>query len=463
MSRGQGPRMPLLKIGQAVAPTETSEDVPGGTPASTHPMEVGHVLFMDVVGFSKLPMNQQANVQTELQKRVQETAEVLQARKDGKLIARFTGDGMALIFLRDLLAPVRCAIQLQTTLKAKDTEIRQSTGTPIILRMGIHSGSVLLVEDMNEQSDVAGEGIIVAQRVMDCGDAGHILLSDEIARKLLRIDPWPRYLKDFGECRVKHGVSVHLYNLYGRFDGQFCGSPGKPNKVAADEAARAQEIKRFRGSLFERNPAAIRWIKALCVLFVLGAGGNMLWEGNPAVRDYARGTLSKLTGDKTTVPKTTAKTAGKAVKKGSGRPTVARTTPTAVVEAPPVAVEASVTAGAQRVLVPELLGRTGDEAIELLRVDGLHLKRSPKSSYNSQYPEGAIYQQSPAAGTYLAAGKPVFVRISKGDPPDPTAAVEETSAPEADSDASSEPAASPSPPAAPAAPVPPPAAPKTGG
>jgi class 3 adenylate cyclase len=423
--------MPLLRIGQTVTPAEAPEDnVPGGTPTNVRPMEVGHVLFMDVVGFSKLPMTQQANVQTELQRRVQETPEVQQARQEGKLIARFTGDGMALIFLRDLLSPVRCALQLQNTLKARDAEIRKTVGAPIILRMGIHSGPVLLVEDMNEQSDVAGEGIIVAQRVMDCGDAGHILLSDEIARKLLQIDPWPRYLKDFGVCRVKHGVTLHLYNLYGRFDGQYCGNPGMPGKVAADEAARAREMKRFRGTLFERNPAAVRWIKALCVLLVLGAGGYALWESNPAVRQFAVTTYGRLTH---IAAPTAPKTVAKLNKTAKGKPVSARmmTTPREV----PAPVVASNTVEAPRILVPDLLGKSVDEAADLVRPDGLHVKRSPKSGYNAQYPEGIIYQQSPASGSYLIAGKPIFVRVSKGDPPDPASVVEETSS---DSDTSSD-------------------------
>jgi class 3 adenylate cyclase len=386
-------------------------------------------------------MTQQANVQTELQKRVQETSEIQQARKEGKLIARFTGDGMALIFLRDLLSPVRCALQLQNALKSRDAEIRKSAGAPIILRMGIHSGSVLLVEDMNEQSDVAGEGIIVAQRVMDCGDAGHILLSDEMARKLRQIDPWPRYLKDFGECRVKHGVTVHLYNLYGRFDGQYCGNPAMPRKVAADEAARAQELKRFRGTLFERNPGVLKWIKALCVLAALGGGGYATWQRSTAVRQFVSTAYGNVIGGDAPAP--APKTAKRPGKQEKAKPDVAHKA-TRMALRPSPQVVAPRTAEIQRVLVPDLLGKTMDEAASLLRADGLRVTRSPKSGFNSEYPEGAIYRQSPASGSFINAGKPVFVRISKGDPPDPTT-VEETDDTATPADEATEPAATPTP------------------
>lgn len=406
--------METIQIKNATPPDPT----PTGAPTGGMAMEVAHVLFMDLVGYSKLRMQQQADLQVELQNLVQNTPEVQQARKDNKLIVRPTGDGMALLFLRDLVSPVRCAIQLHTALQKKDDEIKRRIGAPIRLRMGIHSGPVFMMEDMNAQSDVAGDGIILAQRVMDCGDAGHILISDEVARKLIKIDPWPRYITDLGECRVKHGVMVHLYNLYGRLDGPFCGNPAVPKKVNAENAAMQAEVKKYQPTFWERHPSAKGWIAFWSVALAVGGGGYYAWATNPGLRQSVQTNYAKLMnpakpaeGKETPKSKSGAKGGKTAAAKsgGAGKAGGGRTAPVA-----------SGSAAESLVTVPDLLGRTLEDARYALDAEGLRIKKSDKSGYNTKFAEGMIYSQNPPAGASVSKGKVVFVRVSKGDPPDPS-------------------------------------------
>ncbi|HYJ48065.1 MAG TPA: protein kinase, partial [Pyrinomonadaceae bacterium] len=167
--------------------------------------EIAHVLFMDLVGFSKHRIHQQFYLQQKLNEIVSNTDEFRRAQGQDKLICKSTGDGMALVFFVDPEAPVRCALQVSRALLSNPD---------IQLRMGIHSGPVLRTVDANRQRDVAGSGINIAQRVMDCGDAGHILLSSAMAEVVREIGERDEQLDDLGTTRVKHGVEVHLFNLY---------------------------------------------------------------------------------------------------------------------------------------------------------------------------------------------------------------------------------------------------------
>jgi adenylate cyclase len=171
----------------------------------TTQLEIGHVLFMDVVGYSKLLLDEQRELQERLSEIVKETQQVQTAEAAGRLIRIPTGDGMALVFFNSPETPVRCAIEISQALK----------GSPHIrLRMGIHSGPVNEVQDVNDRTNVAGVGINIAQRVMDCGDAGHILLSKRVAEDLVQARFWRPYLHDLGEYNVKHGVGIFVVNLY---------------------------------------------------------------------------------------------------------------------------------------------------------------------------------------------------------------------------------------------------------
>ena len=180
-------------------------------------LEIAHLLLIDIVGYSKLLVNEQIESVQDLGRVVRSTECFRKAEANGKLIRVPTGDGMILLFFQSPEEPVRCALEISQKLK-ENPKIR--------LRMGIHSGPVNRVRDVNDTINVAGTGINVAQRVMDCGDAGHILLSKHVADDLGQYRHWQPYLHDFGECEVKHGLRLHVINLYK--DG--LGNPALPEK-----------------------------------------------------------------------------------------------------------------------------------------------------------------------------------------------------------------------------------------
>ena len=174
-------------------------------PASELRFEIGHVLFIDIVGYSKLLINEQSEQMQKLREIVRGTEQFRLAEVQGKLLRLPTGDGGALVFRTSPEAPVLCALEISKELR-KHPELR--------VRIGIHSGPVNEITDLNEQANIAGAGINVAQRIMDCGDAGHILLSKHLAEDLEQYRQWQPYLHELGECEVKHGVRVSVVNLY---------------------------------------------------------------------------------------------------------------------------------------------------------------------------------------------------------------------------------------------------------
>src|SRR5947208_2357042 len=166
--------------------------------------EIGHVLFIDIVGYSKLLIGEQSELVRELKEVVAASEQVRVAEEQGKLVSLPTGDGVALVFRDSAEAPAQSALEIAGAIK-KYPQLR--------LRMGIHSGPVNVVIDLNNRANVAGAGINVAQRVLDCGDAGHILVSKHVAENLVHYRHWQPYLHDLGECEVKHGLRLHLFNL----------------------------------------------------------------------------------------------------------------------------------------------------------------------------------------------------------------------------------------------------------
>jgi class 3 adenylate cyclase/tetratricopeptide (TPR) repeat protein len=208
-----------------------SIEFPPQPPASTPALEIAQILFLDVVGYSKLLMDQQQHILNMLQELVRETADFVRAQKRDQLICLPTGDGMALVFFGDPEAPAHCALELGRTLKSRP-EMK--------LRMGINTGPVYRLADINANRNVAGSGINMAQRVMDCGDAGHILLSEEVARMLGQLSgSWSGSLRDLGEAEVKHRVRIHIYNLV----TQEAGNPEIPEKLqAARGKARIRKV-----------------------------------------------------------------------------------------------------------------------------------------------------------------------------------------------------------------------------
>jgi TolB-like protein/Tfp pilus assembly protein PilF len=193
-----------------------------------HRLEIGHVLFMDLVGYSKLLLDEQREELQHLTEIVLNTEQVRAAEAADKLIRLPVGDGMALVFFNSPEAPVRCAIEIGKGLKQYPQ---------LKLRMGIHSGPVNEVRDVNDRANVAGAGINFAQRVMDCGDAGHILLSKRVAEDLAHSRQWRTCLHDLGECAVKHGVPIFIVNLY----TDEIGNAQLPEKIKQWQSERAAQ------------------------------------------------------------------------------------------------------------------------------------------------------------------------------------------------------------------------------
>ena len=221
-------------------------------------MEIAHVLFVDVVGFTRLVVKEQSEVLSELNQVIRHTSPFQIAQAAGKLVRLPSGDGMALAFFTQPEAPVKCALEISEALK---------NHSRIHVRMGIHSGPVSAVTDVNDQPVVAGTGISMAQRVMDCGDAGHILLSQRIATDLGQNSHWTSHLFDLGEVEVKPDVKIGLVNLY---TGTL-GNPEVPEKLRLVRSAHVSKTKlppppAPPPSAYARQQ---RWVAAALLLFIL--------------------------------------------------------------------------------------------------------------------------------------------------------------------------------------------------
>jgi TolB-like protein/Tfp pilus assembly protein PilF len=212
-------------------------------------LEIGHVLFIDIVGYSKLLIEEQKERVNQLTEVVLATTQVREST-DEQLVRLPTGDGMALVFRHSPEEPARCALEIAAALHHHPE---------LPLRMGIHSGPVSEVTDVSGRINITGAGINVAQRVMDCGDAGHILLSQHVADDLMQHRQWAPRLRDLGECEVKHGVRLHLVNLY----AEPLGNAALPTKFQQTKPTSAPGMPARR-----RN---VGWIAALVLLALLSA------------------------------------------------------------------------------------------------------------------------------------------------------------------------------------------------
>src|SRR5436190_7205825 len=252
-------------------------------------LQIGHVLFMDVVGYSKLLLDEQRELQEELTQIVRNTEQVRAAEAAGKLIRVPAGDGMALVFFNSPEAPVRCAIEISKKLKQYPQ---------LKLRMGIHSGPVNEVRDVNDRPNVAGAGINIAQRVMDCGDAGHILLSKRVEEDLAQSREWQPCLHDLGECAVKHGARVNVVNFY---DGEL-GNPELPQKL---RHGRRRKMLPFgsRSRPDGRLPTS-RWaFVAAAVVIIGGVGvGIPLLLQRPAIKSASASSSRSSPAHGPTIP-----------------------------------------------------------------------------------------------------------------------------------------------------------------
>ncbi len=214
-------------------------------------LEIAHVLFIDTVGYSNLSIQEQRELLTELNQVVRDSSRFKAAESAGKLIRLPTGDGMALIFSDSPESPLQCAVEIAGSLRDHPR---------VKVRMGIHSGPVSRVVDVNDQSNAAGAGINIAERVMSCADAGHILLSKRAAQDLVEYSHWQPFLTDLGECEVKHGKKVGLVNFY----NNEVGNPKIPGALQR----RASEQKKAERALLWRKLAATTVIIAICIAVV---------------------------------------------------------------------------------------------------------------------------------------------------------------------------------------------------
>src|ERR1700736_5953398 len=205
-------------------------------------LEIAHVLFIDIVGYSKLSINEQRAAIDELNEVVRGSEQFQKAEAAARLIKIPTGDGMALVFYTSPEAPAQCAVEISRAIKEHPN---------LPLRMGVHSGPVSGVIDVNGHANLAGAGLNMAQRVMDCGEAGHVLVSKRVADDLGEYEHWRPLLHDLGECEVKHGMRVSIANLH------------------ADQVGNPQPPKKFQ--TLKKHSARMRWAATTAALLALAA------------------------------------------------------------------------------------------------------------------------------------------------------------------------------------------------
>src|SRR3954454_6294702 len=214
----------------------------------TKRLEIAHVLFVDIVGYSKLLTDEQSEALQELNQIVRSTEAAPEADAAGELTILPTGDGLALVFTGSVEDPVECALEISQALRAQPS---------LPVRMGIHSGPIHQVKDANGRENIAGIGINIAQRVMDCGDAGHILVSKRVADDLAQRRRWQAYLHELGDVEVKHGVVVSLVNLY----AETIGNPAPPACVAG--------VRRPAAAPTRKGLSPVAWATFIIVALLL--------------------------------------------------------------------------------------------------------------------------------------------------------------------------------------------------
>ena len=249
-------------------------------------LEIGHVLFIDLVGYSKLTTEEQSEALHELNMIVRNTETARNAEAAGKLVFLPTGDGMALVFTGSEEEPVECALEIGQALRAKPS---------LPVRMGIHSGPVHHVADVNQRENIAGAGINIAQRIMDCGDAGHILVSKRVADDLAQSRRWQPYLHDLGDVEVKHGAVVSVVNLY----ADVIGNPEPPKKIKLAKAGASPATAPSEGSrgLIPFLIGGFLFL-TLAVLAIIFAPAILRETRSRAAASPAAGTLSNVIPEK---------------------------------------------------------------------------------------------------------------------------------------------------------------------
>src|SRR5438876_2261651 len=226
-------------------------------------LEIAHVLFIDIVAYSKMASDDQRVAIEKLNQIVQSTDEFRKEESENRLLKLATGDGMALIFYHSPEDPVECALEISRAIKEQHSNLQ--------LRMGVHSGPVSGVVDVNGRANVAGAGINTAQRVMDCGDAGHILLSKRVAEDLEQFKHWRPHLYHLGECEVKHGAKIEIVNL---FTAEL-GNSERPKRMATP--APKTDLELFRKERAP-SPKPIFIIAACLAVAALAVAAFLFWQ-----------------------------------------------------------------------------------------------------------------------------------------------------------------------------------------
>src|ERR1700757_3818322 len=219
-------------------------------------LEIAHVLFIDIVGYSARPTDEQRDLIDQLNQAVRSSDEFSRAAAAGRLKKIPTGDGMALIFQDSPEQPMECAVEVSRVLK-------HYPDLPV--RMGVHSGPVSAVTDVDGRVNAAGVCINGAQRLMDCGDTGHILLSKRVAEDLQQNGRWRPHLHDLGEVEVKHGERVHVFNFHDGDAGKL-EPPAKFSQAKRDDWA-------TRGSAPDKATSQVSRF-SICVLPFANMSGD---------------------------------------------------------------------------------------------------------------------------------------------------------------------------------------------
>src|SRR5436309_1434303 len=226
-------------------------------------LEIAHVLFVDIVAYSKMASDDQRAAIEKLNQIVQSTDEFRKEESENRLLKLATGDGMALTFYHSPEDPVECALEISRAIKEQHSNLR--------LRMGVNSGPVSGVVDVNGRANVAGAGINTAQRVMDCGDAGHILLSKRVAEDLEQFKHWRPHLHQLGECEVKHGEKIEIVNLF----PTELGNSDRPQRLTRP----LEKTERLPASTEHPKPRnSLPFIGAGAVIAALAIGGYFVWQ-----------------------------------------------------------------------------------------------------------------------------------------------------------------------------------------
>ncbi len=372
---------------------------------------------MDFVGYSRLPASAQAQVQQLLHNLSYATTPMkAKTRTRDELLVKRTGDGMALIFFDDIEAPLKVAVELDEQIKRQQSRLREQIGgTAFRVRMGVHSGSVIVLDEGGEL-DVAGEGINVAQRVMDAGDEGHLLISDVVAQALSGDPRWKALFDDLGMCRVKHDELVHLHNVHGlREDGTPIGNEALPPKVRMTQETVQQLVERdavqqregekqIARSFFSRVAVGVAVMVALATFaYFMGEG---IKKAGKQTRDAQQ--KARMNRDQ----KLTAQKLAKAPTPAPDAPTPTTSDPTTA----PGKTNGVGIAGGTDAQVPDLKGLSQTDAQEKLGAIGLKMALSQRapSRPDPSAPKDTILAQFPAAGARAGTDATVYITLSSG-------------------------------------------------